>query len=181
MGRFDKNKGIFCLLNSFSEILTQHLNCRLVIVGYDGNIKQILKGCNRIWNKTTITGQLNREELFDWYQIADIGVIPSYSEQCSYVGIEMMMHQMPIVASDGYGVRNMFQEGENALIAAIGNRENDDEFVQNLANRILELLEDDEKRERIARGARKAYEERYTIDRMKEAYLQLLDNLWAES
>ena len=54
-------------------------------------------------------GYLQKNELEKWYQLVDIGVLPSYSEQCSYTGIEMMMYSLPIVASDGFGVRIMSQ------------------------------------------------------------------------
>ena len=64
-------------------------------------------------------GYLQKNELEKWYQLVDIGVLPSYSEQCSYTGIEMMMYSLPIVASDGFGVRNMFHDGSNACIASI--------------------------------------------------------------
>lgn len=75
-----------------------------------------------ISTKVTYTGHLERKELKKWYQMADIGVIPSYTEQCSYVGIEMMMHGLPIVTSDGFGLRDMFKDQGNAIVVPIGKR-----------------------------------------------------------
>jgi len=90
--------------------------------------------------KVTYTGLNEKKEIRRWYQIADIGIIPSFSEQCSYVGIEMMMHGLPVVASDGFGVRNMFQDGVNAKVAKIGDRKNPKHFISGLTVAILELL-----------------------------------------
>ena len=75
-----------------------------------------------------------------WYQIADIGVLPSYTEQCSYVGLEMLAHHLPIVASDGFGVRCMFQEQINIRVAHIGNVKRLDEYKNELISSTLQLL-----------------------------------------
>ena len=74
----------------------------------DGFYSYYLNSCNPTWNKITFTGKLNKEDLYKLYQIADIGVLPSFHEQCSYVAIEMMMYGIPLVASkmcirDRYG------------------------------------------------------------------------------
>lgn len=179
-GRLEKDKGILALIQAFICILKKYENCRLVIVGagLDSNLKQTIEYSQECGIKITFTGEIAQPFLFDWYRMADIGVIPSYLEQCSYVGIEMMMHQLAIVASDAYGVRNMFREGENALIAKIGDRKQEDEFIQNLTNRILELLTNDDKRNRMASQARKIYEERYGIEKMRNASLQFLNCLF---
>lgn len=178
VGRLQASKGVLILIKAFLAVLKNTQKCRLVIVGAGGDydLKQLMKQYHGTNTKIIFTGEISRQMLFGWYQVAEIGIIPSYSEQCSYVGIEMMMERLPVVASDAYGVRNMFKEGGNALIAKIGDRNNENEFIQNLTNRILELLRDDEKRERIAFNARKAYEDKYVIEKMIDGYLQLFDS-----
>ena len=180
VGRLQTSKGVLALIKAFASVFEKYENCRLVVVGaglYSG-FTQAIEQCHDIGTKITFTGEISQQKLFDWYQIADIGVIPSYSEQCSYAGIEMMIHRLPIVASDAYGVKNMFKEGKNALIAKIGDRNNENEFVQNLTNRILELLQDDKKREKISQNARKTFEKKYVSEKMRDGYLQLFDNLY---
>lgn len=178
VGRLQASKGVLILIKAFLDILKYTHKCRLVIVGAGGDcdLEELRIQYHGINTKIIFTGEINRQMLFGWYQVADIGIIPSYSEQCSYVGIEMMMRRVPVVASDGYGIRNMFKEGENALIAKIGDRNDENEFIQNLTNRILELLRDDEKRECIAFNARKTYEDKYIIEKMRDGYLQLFDS-----
>jgi glycosyltransferase involved in cell wall biosynthesis len=112
-----------------------------------------------------------------WYQIADIGDIPSLSEQCTYSGIEMMMHGLPIVASDGFGVRSMFQDGVNAKIAKIGDRKKSKEFETNLTSAILELLFSEELCSQLSDGARQVYESCYTLKKMQDGYGKLLKTL----
>lgn len=107
--------------------------------------------------------------------MADIGIFSSYAEQCSYVGIEMMMHGLPIVASDSYGVRNMFNDRENALVAKRNSYKNNRIFEKNLFDSLSQLIESKTLREQLALGGRKTYEEKYNIDTMRENYKRLLE------
>jgi glycosyltransferase len=172
VGRATQAKGIFRLLNAFAGVVKKYNDCRLVIIGpmYDVSILKLSKS---IAHKVSYTGLICKEELNRWYQVADIGIIPSFSEQCSYTGIEMMMHGLPIVASDGFGVRSMFSNNVNALIAEIGNRKKSKEFSENLTTAILELLFSEDLCKKIGQGARQMYESRYTTEKMKDKYKKL--------
>lgn len=120
-GRLSEFKGIYAVLDAFSILLKEYSNIRLVLAG-SLLPDFILTNYAHISTKVTYTGHLEHKELKKWYQMADIGVIPSYTEQCSYVGIEMMMHGLPIVTSDGFGLRDMFKDRGNAIVAPIGKR-----------------------------------------------------------
>lgn len=135
VGRPTKQKGMYALLNAFHSVLKKKNNVRLVIIGSDNSnrIENLINISSSFATHVSYLGLIDKEELEKWYWIADIGVIPSYYEQCPYVGIEMMMHGLPVVASDGFGIRNMFQDEVNALIAPIGKREDSEEFSCNLA------------------------------------------------
>lgn len=130
VGRPTRQKGMHALLNAFHSVLKKDSNVRLVIIGSDNSnrIENLINISSTFATRVSFLGLISKEELEKWYSVADIGVIPSYYEQCPYVGTEMMMHGLPIIASDGFGLRNMFQDGVNALIASIGKREDAEEF-----------------------------------------------------
>ena len=130
VGRLTRQKGIYVLLKAFEKIVIKQTNIRLVIAG-SGNFEDLLKSYSHIAHRITFTGLLNRELLYKWYAVAHIGLLPSYNEQCSYTGIEMMMHGLPVIATDGYGVRNMFKDRINARIAPIHSYRKEDVFVEN--------------------------------------------------
>lgn len=65
------------------------------------------------WSKIIFSGRLPKELIYKFYQIADVGILPSFAEQCSYVAIEMMMHGLPIVGTDSTGLSEMIIDGEN--------------------------------------------------------------------
>lgn len=176
-GRVNEIKGIYPLLNSLKKVLHFYPNFRLVIAGTIFHTKLIMECANEIASKIVFTGQISNEKLKEWYQIADIGVLPSYSEQCSYTGIELMMNGIPVVASDGFGVSDMFRDGVNAKIARIGDRSKPIEFENNLSESLLILLQSVDLRDKLSKSGRMVYERKYEIKQMKEKYQKLIYTL----
>lgn len=176
-GRVTTMKGILNVINSLKKIVKIHPDFRLIVVGTIFEIKSIMQHAGEIAAKITFTGQITKNKLNEWYQIADMGVLASYSEQCNYAGIEMMMHGLPVIASDGFGVGAMFSDGINAKVARIGDRNHPEEFENNLSEAFLALLQSNKLRRRLGAGGRKIYETIYHINYMQEGYRRLFDSL----
>jgi len=176
-GRVSEVKGIYRVINSLKNVVKTYPNFRLIVIGTVFEMKKIMECADEIVSKITFTGQISKDKLNEWYQIADIGVLASYWEQCSYTGIEMMMHGLPVVASDGFCVGDMFQDEVNAKVAQIGDRNNPEEFENNLSRVFLELLQSPTLRKKLGKNGRKIYETKYHINNMKEGYRMLLDSL----
>ena len=179
IGRPTKQKGVFELIEAMRLVLKTYQNVRLVIIG-DANeqsFRELIQSASSLSLSITFTGLSDRESICKWLSIADIGVVPSYYEQFGFIGVEMMMYGLPIIASDGLGVRNMFQDNVNAKIAKIGNRKRPIEYQNNLANAILELLNSPDLCSNLSATARKIYEEKYHIRHMKQKYKELIRSL----
>lgn len=178
-GRPTRKKGAYALLEAFGFVLAQEPNARLVIAGFDNsnNIEKLIIVSSVYAPRITFTGLIDRERLNEWYTVADVGIIPSYYEQCPYTGIEMMRCGLPVVASDAYGLRNMFQESVNARIARIGDRENSEEFVRNMAIAILDVLTSRKLCKELSEGSEAIFQSVYHIRNMTENYKRLLDSL----
>lgn len=177
IGRPTMQKGVFELINAMSHILKEFPSAKLVIVG-DGNevsMKEIVNASSQVASSVIVTGQLNRKEVQEWLSIADVGIISSYYEQCSYTAIEMMMYGLPIVASDGLGVRNMFVNEINAIMAKIENRKKPNEYQKNLVKSIINILSSPDLSERLGKGAQKTYYSNYTDKKMKINYKKLIE------
>jgi glycosyltransferase len=108
-GRMDKVKGLSYLIESFHKVLGKFRDCRLVIAG-SGNYDRYLREAKDICTKTTFTGLLDKKDLYEFYQIADIGVIPSLFEPFGYVAVEMMMHELPIIATATSGLNEVVDD-----------------------------------------------------------------------
>lgn len=177
VGRLSAAKGIDVLIRSFCRIVKENYNVRLLIVGTPLNneyYNYLLKISQEAISQISFVGQISHSEIKDWYTLADIGVFPSYTEQCSFTGIEMMMYRLPIIASDGFGVKNMFNN-INAKIAEIGS--NTEDYENNLTEAIRNLLNSEVACKTLARNAREMFETKYCIKNMLREYNDLLLSL----
>lgn len=174
VGRVSYPKGIFDVLECFRQVLNSVPNSILVIAGQvdDEEMREDIE--RNFAGKVLLLGMLPKKELYAWFRLADVGLMPSYYEQCSYVGIEMKMFGMLVVASDGMGVRCMFDD-TNSIVAAIGDRTTPQVFRRNLASGIVRaLLLPKKVADAIKVESRKHYERNYSIEKMVQCYIGLL-------
>ena len=139
VGRLDDIKGVEYLIRAFRSLLKKVPDSRLVIVG-DGNFDFCLKECVHIWHRITFTGKLKQKMLRKFYQIADVGVMPSFHEQCSYVAIEMMMHGIPLVGTDSTGLKEMLGSNQKYMMKTSEEANNVSLSVEDLAETLTQLL-----------------------------------------
>ncbi|RYE37545.1 MAG: glycosyltransferase, partial [Sphingobacteriales bacterium] len=79
---------------------------------YDGALVK----AQRAIGKIIFTGFLDKETLQRLYGIADVGLLPSYSEQSSFSALEMMGNGIPLIVSDSAGFE-VYQNGVDVLKA----------------------------------------------------------------
>ena len=159
-------------LSFLDSFLNVYSKIQLVLIGaFNENIMNIIP--DKIKSKITLMGLLPNDMLRYWYRVTDIAVIPSYYEQCSYSCIEMMMYGLPIVASDGFGVKSMFNE-HNAIIAKIHKDTN--QYAINISESIFFFIN---KKKRVKMGAksRENYKNKYEISYMIKGYTNLIHSL----
>ena len=178
VGRPTKYKGINDTLIAFEHLAALHPEARLVILGQIIKLQDLTLLCPNSTSRVTFAGLVSQEKLCDWYAAADFGIMSSYYEQFGYAGIEMMAHGLPVVASDAYGTRTMFRDGYNAIVAHIGNRDNPEEYQNNLADAMDKGIKMDEMQYAVMRAnARECYKRHYTLANMREGYLRMFENL----
>ena len=175
VGRISLQKGAYDLINSFPIVLKQYPNAILVMAGdFESDLLQNIN--DDIRENLILLGGISHERLCQWYQIADWGVIPSYYEQCSYTGIEMKMFGLPIISSNGIGVRNMFNS-QNSIIAHIG-KINTCEYQHNLSEAIIKALSLSKSQvERFRFLSKEDYKIRYGISNMFKEYSNIFSEL----
>lgn len=178
VGRPVKAKGIEVLLKSFENISHQYPECRLVITGecHQANnfVKLVPHSCSRV----TFTGQIPQHAVALWYNAADFGMLPSYTEQCSYTGLEMMAYGLPVITTDGHGLVDMFRDGYNAIVTQIGDREDETFFVEGLTfamDRALRLSDEDI--QLYVRNGLSSVHNQYTTMQMQNLYRSFLVTL----
>ena len=110
-GRLKEIKGIMQLIVAFKEIQEQIPNARLIIAG-SGDFTQCMEKAFPFSKHIDFIGYLSKEQLYELYQIADVGVIPSIYEEFGYVAIEMMQNKLPIVVHNTTGLSEITAYGK---------------------------------------------------------------------
>lgn len=138
-GRISEAKGTFALLKAFEKLWHENHHLRLIIAGQVFNLNDAIKYTPNSCTHVTYIGLVEKDRLNEWYEIADIGILPSNSEQCSYTGIEMLAHGKTIVATDGHNLSDMFNT-EVAFITHIPTNRNTDSFANELSFQLSKAL-----------------------------------------
>jgi len=167
VGRLVYQKAHEVLIQAMPSILKEYPNVRLGICG-DGVLRsqlesQILKlgisdSVKLLGKKDNVTGFL---------AVADIFVLPSRWEGLPIALLEAMSAGLPVVATRVEGVDEVVKDGEHGFLVSV-------EDVNELANAILQLLENTELRLRMGAAAKTQILEYYTENIMCEQYSQIM-------
>jgi glycosyltransferase involved in cell wall biosynthesis len=176
VGLIEERKGIKHLLQAFNNLLKKYTDIRLVIAG-DGDYKEVFERTKNCRGRITLTGKIPKEEVCLLYQIADIGVIPSVFEQCSYVALEMLKYGLPVVVSAVPGLKELYINHKNALLVPLV--KTDDKSLklevieEELEMSVDMLLSNEDLRQTVGINARKHWEEGYAALYMGKTTMEI--------
>jgi len=179
-GRLDPAKGLTYFIQASKIVLDQFPNNHVIIAG-SGDYDTYMKECGNRWMNIHFTGLLEKSDLYELFSIADIGVMPSFHEQCSYVAIEMMMHGVPLIASTSTGLYEMVEDGITGLhIPVIEHIDRAEINTDLLAEKILFLLQNHTEGKRIGANARRRYEKQYSIEVFRRNMIRFYESLFED-
>jgi len=177
VGRLDVVKGVESLLESFDKILDSRPKAHLYLVG-EGDFNVWLHLSKNNWSHISFTGHLNKQQVNDFYNIADVGVIPSLHEEFGLVAIEMMMHRLPIVVSDVGGLSEIVVDNITGLKIPVS-YDGDRRMLSPdcICAKIIKLLDDRAFSQTLANNGRKRFLEHYENNAFKNKMLELYSEL----
>lgn len=176
-GRLDEVKGISSLIKAFKKVLANNPNAHLFIAG-EGDFNRWLAEAKDCWARITFTGRLDKKQLYEFYQIANIGIVSSIHEEFGLVAIEMMMHQLPIIVTNTSGLSEIVEDNISGLKVPINIVEDKRVIDENiLANKIMFLLDNLSYAHELGFNGRKKFLEKYEITTFKEKMLNLYHNI----
>ena len=178
-GRIDEIKGVSSLIKAFHLVLEAYPNSRLLIAG-NGDYTRAFQEAKNIYTKITFTGLLKKEELFEIYQLADAGVVPSLFEPFGYVPVEMMMHELPIIATTTSGLNEVVDESCGLKVPLIVSPDNVEIDTSLLAQKIVYLLQNPEEAKRLGKNGRKRYLEKYSSEVFGKNMIEFYKSLFQE-
>jgi glycosyltransferase involved in cell wall biosynthesis len=119
-------------------------------------------------DKIKFTGKLSDEDLIRAYQAADLLLLPSINsnEAFGIVLIEALACGVPVLASDLPGVRSVFANFQEGLLAEPGN-------AVDLRKKLEFILEHEKLRQDLALAARRLAAKKYDLPQLREKLAKL--------
>ena len=172
-GRLTHEKGLSSLLRVWKEVASRFENVHLLLIGSgDGmslscetQLKDFVSE-NGLEKQVTFTGPV--EDVAAYLSCADIFVLPSLTEALGIALIEAQLCGIPAIATRVGGIPDVVTHEVNGLLIA---PENDAELL----DAAMELVNDSVKRIEQGVAARKLAVERFSISRVTQSYLSLLN------
>lgn len=168
VGRLEKRKGVECLLEAYSVLVTKNPDVDLIIAG-DGPDREKLEYLASDLNlgNVTFTGYVSEEDKLTLLREADLFCAPAlYGESFGIVLLEAMACGLVTVAGNNPGYASVLQDlGSISLV----NPKDTEEF----ARRIDVMLQDEELRKLWKKWAKeqvKQYHYPYIVDKYLEVY-----------
>jgi glycogen synthase len=180
VGRLERRKGVDVLLDAAAELLPEHPDVELVLVGKDTENTEIGETYRESFrrrfggagwaDRVTFAGAVSDEELFQHYADCDVFVAPSRYESFGLVLTEAMAFGKPVVGARAGGMREVVDEGTTGLLAEPGDAES-------LAVELRKLITEPELRARLGAAAREAFERQFarpiTIERTAATFREI--------
>lgn len=169
-GSLTATKGIFQLINAWNIVLkNSKMDLQLDIYGkYNDNIIASLISLIDKANMKTIHfhGHVDKLVLEQAYQKAYVAVLPSYFETFGMVAIEAMSNHCPVIFTNRTSGPEIIQDGINGFLI-------DPENPKQIAERIIELINNPDLRRKLASNAYKTVSEKFDIDLVVKRHIDL--------
>ena len=113
MGRINRDKGTYDLLEAFNRLTKQYMNAKLLFIGNkEGVDESAFEKFDNIKYNSNLSFYGYTKTPFFALQAGDVFCLPSYREGFGMSVIEAAALSMPVIASDAYGLRDSFVDGE---------------------------------------------------------------------
>ena len=123
LGRLHKRKGLDFIINSFTHLVNQYQDVKLIIAGPDDGfldtlMKQIKK--LKINDNVIVTGSLSKIEKIEAFVDADVLVYPGIFEIFGLVPFEAIMYGTPVIVADDCGCGEIIKDVDCGYLVKFG-------------------------------------------------------------
>ena len=149
VGRLAAVKGVLVLLRAFCEVLKEHPDATLTLIGDGGERAKVEALAHELGlgEAVRFAGYCSQNEVAEALGQADLFVLPSFAEGVPVVLMEAMAARLPVVATRIAGIPELVEEGTAGLLAPPGD-------TLALARAMSDLLADPDLRRRMGEAGR---------------------------
>lgn len=160
LGRLERGKGIFDLLDTIASLRAAIPDIRLVCAG-DGDIGSVARHAERLGIEDAVSfpGWVGPAEKQSLMRLAAVYVLPSYAEGLPMSMLEAMAEGLPVVATGVGGIPDVVTDGVNGYLFEPGD-------TAGLERLLRRLMHDPELGKRMAQAARETVRLHCAADRV---------------
>ncbi len=120
LGRIDRTKGVFDLIEAFDGLASEHEDVHLTFAGAGPAELELQQRTEKLGlgKRVRFAGRVSYEDLGDLFAVNDCLVLPSYSEGMPLSVLEAAAHHRVLILSDVGDMHRLF--GDRALFCAPG-------------------------------------------------------------
>jgi glycosyltransferase involved in cell wall biosynthesis len=171
VSRFDIQKNQNLIIKTAAGLIAKYPNMKFILVGNGNKLyesKKLAESLN-LGDNLIFTGE--KHNLLDYYSIFDVFVFPTFWEGMPYVLLEAMACRLPIICSDIPSLNEIIEKDKSALTINPKSESNLFEKLEKLYNdrSLMSLISSN------ANEAIKKYSEYFTIKRIEDIYLEVVD------
>jgi glycosyltransferase involved in cell wall biosynthesis len=165
IGRLEDEKNPLGLLEAVRD-----MDLDLILIG-DGSLQEELEEKAKQYQiRAIFTGNQPHYKLPEFLNSSDIFVLPSPHEGHPKALIEAMACGLPVIGTNVSGIRELISHKENGYLCGTSSQE--------IRDAIQTVLDDDELQIRMGRNARDFVLQNFSLEKIVEMELALLDSLW---
>lgn len=168
LGRLHPKKCPQDLLKAFLRVSQVVPNAKLVFAG-DGGERERLERLSEdlaLRSKVIFTGFVTSDDKWGLIKNCHVFVLPSLVESFGRTIVEAMCCQKPVIATNSGPFPEIIDDGETGLLVPVHSPDE-------LANAVIRLASDEEKRKEMGIKARQAVYNRFSIDKIAKDYYEV--------
>jgi len=175
VGRLIDLKGTIFLITAMPDVIRKYPDTQILIAGSGPEHDTLIQRVRELGleNNVTFLGIINIEELPSYYHSADVFVLPSINkdgktEALGVVLLEAMASGCPVIGSNVGGIPDIIVDGESGFLVPEQN-------PHVLAERIVQLLSDDDLQEQFRQNGLKRVREKFSWDKISKDFAEVYD------
>lgn len=165
MGRMNREKGIFELLEAFNRFVKDNKNAKLLLIGSNEGISEkVFKAYpNIVYGENLVCYGYTKTPYYA-LQAGDVLCLPSYREGFGISVIEASAVGLPVIVSDIYGLRDAYEDGVTGLKCKARD-------VDSLYEEMKKLYDDKELRISLGKAGRERTKKLFSMELVSNAWL----------
>jgi glycosyltransferase involved in cell wall biosynthesis len=165
------------LIRAFAELKARHSDkkLKLMIIGDGSQMEDLKNLANQlgVLSEVNFTGRIEFSKISDYYNMLDVLVNISDYESFGVSVVEAMACEVPVVATNTGGLKEIIETSDFGSLVEVGN-------VEQTVHEIEKYLLNDALRQMVVKAAREKVIRKYNwsinVKQMIEVYSQLLKN-----